>query len=111
MLFKGQGEPSLIFLLHITTMAVKLPNSSLFKAIQRHDPDSTAIVDVATGKKFSYGTLFRDALHVKDTLLKKLGRDTVPGERIAFIVENGYNYVGMLSLTSISNAAQMNSRW
>lgn len=75
-------------------MAVKIPGSILFEAIQRHDPASTAIVDAASGTEFTYGTLLRDVSHVKATLLSKLGRDVRPGERIAFIVENGYNYVG-----------------
>lgn len=75
-------------------MAVKIPGSVLFEAIQRHDPTSTAVVDAASGTEFMYGALLRDVSHVKAALLSKLGRNVLPGERIAFIVENGYNYVG-----------------
>lgn len=81
-------------------MAAKIPGSVLFEAIQRHDPTSTAIVDAASGTEYTYGALLRDVSCVKATLLSKLSRNVLPGERIAFIVENGYNYVGKNLTTS-----------
>ena len=53
-------------------MAVKIPGSVLFEAIQRHDPTSTAVVDAASGTEFMYGALLRDVSHVKAALLSKL---------------------------------------
>ncbi|KAI4718769.1 acetyl-CoA synthetase-like protein [Aureobasidium sp. EXF-10727] len=85
-------------------MGVKVTQSVLFKAIGGHDPASTAIVDLASGKEFTYGRLLRDVLYVKERLLQKMGREVLSGERVAFIVENGYRYVVTLLAIFSCNA-------
>lgn len=85
-------------------MASETGESAFFKAIRRHHSISTAIVNNASGDSFSYNTLLRDALHMRHTLSQGLNRDLEFGERIAFIVENGYTYVGtMTSVTERDN--------
>lgn len=87
-------------------MAIEIAESILFRALSRHDPTSTVIVDLASGNEFSYDTLLRDALHVKNALAQRLGRDVHCGERIAFIVKNGYTFVGKMPPTSLRSTAQ-----
>ena len=74
-------------------MALTLPRIPLFDQISKHDPTSTAIVHSDSGKSFTYGQLLRDvARSTKE--LKKDGAKDLKGERIAFLIENGYDYVG-----------------
>lgn len=75
-------------------MAIKTPRSVLFEALRRHDPASTAIVDSASGDHIPYASLLQDISRFKHHFLKEIGRDDISGERVAFIVENGYDYVG-----------------
>ena len=74
-------------------MAIKLPRSVLFEALRRHDQASTAVIDSASGQ-ITYASLLQDISSFKHQLLKEIGKDDISGERAAFIVENGYNYVG-----------------
>lgn len=83
-------------------MTTKLPHSSLLEAIRNHDPDSTAIVESANGRHYTYRTLSRDVFHAKTRLLKRLGRNDISGERVAMLIENGYNYVGKQTITRLS---------
>ena len=74
-------------------MALTLPRIPLFDQISKHDPTSTAIVHSDSGKSFTYGQLLRDvARSTKE--LKRDGTRNLKGERIAFLIENGYDYVG-----------------
>ena len=75
-----------------------LQRSAFFEAIQKHDPDSTAVVHSLSGRTFKYGSLLHDVSAAKDRLLRATGKDesSIVGERIAFIIENGYDYVGAL---------------
>lgn len=76
-------------------LATALQRSSFIEAIQKHDPSSLAILENDSGASFSYGTLLNSIAHAKDELLCKAGRADISGERIAFMVESGYEYVGM----------------
>jgi hypothetical protein len=73
-----------------------LQRSAFFEAMRQHDPSSTAVVNNDSGVAFSYGSLLRDVSRAKERLLQETGKDEkgIAGERIAFMVENGYDYVG-----------------
>jgi malonyl-CoA/methylmalonyl-CoA synthetase len=75
-------------------MASTLPRLPIFEAIANHDPHSTAAIHSASGRKFTYGELLKDVADAKDRLLKESGAKTIDGQRIAFLVENSYDYVG-----------------
>ena len=79
-----------------SAMAAALQRSAFFEAIRQHDPSSTAVVNFDSGVAFSYGSLLRDVSRAKERLLQETGKDEsgIAGERIAFMVENGYDYVG-----------------
>lgn len=82
-------------------MASTLPNSAIFKTLAQHDPGSLAIIHSQSGRSFTYGSLIHDVAASKDVLWELGGRRSLKGERIAFLAENGYDYVG-LSLLSIT---------
>lgn len=73
-----------------------LQRSALFEAIQKHDVESTAVVHSLSGRSFKYGSLLHDVAAAKDRLLKETGKSeqNIVGERIAFLIENSYDYVG-----------------
>ncbi|PMD33712.1 long-chain-fatty-acid-CoA ligase [Hyaloscypha variabilis F] len=73
-------------------MASTLPRLPIFEALAGHDPKSTVVVHSASGRKFTYGELLSDVADGKERLLKE-GRGKIDGERIAFLVENSYDYV------------------
>jgi malonyl-CoA/methylmalonyl-CoA synthetase len=77
-------------------MAAALQRSAFFEAIRQHDPSSTAVVNNDSGIAFSYSSLLRDVSRAKERLLQETGKNEsgIAGERIAFMVENGYDYVG-----------------
>jgi malonyl-CoA/methylmalonyl-CoA synthetase len=75
-------------------MASTLPKLPLFQAITRHDPNSTAIVHYPSGRNFTYGELVHDVADATEQLKGKAEGNSLPGQRIAFLVENGYDYVG-----------------
>ncbi|KAF2206630.1 hypothetical protein CERZMDRAFT_52740 [Cercospora zeae-maydis SCOH1-5] len=76
------------------------------EAIQKHDPESTAIIHSLSGRSFKYGSLLQDVASRKEQLLKETGKDanTIAGERIAFLVENSYDYAVTLLTCLASNA-------
>jgi malonyl-CoA/methylmalonyl-CoA synthetase len=74
-------------------MASTLPRLPIFEALAGHDPRSTVAVHSTSGRKFTYGELMRDVVERKERLLKEGGGE-IGGERIAFLVENSYDYVG-----------------
>jgi acyl-CoA synthetase (AMP-forming)/AMP-acid ligase II len=76
-------------------MASTLPSLPVFEAIAKHDPSSTAVIHSASGRRFTYGQLLNDVAETKDKLTAEAQRDSIEGERIAFLVENSYDYVGM----------------
>ncbi|KAK4508085.1 hypothetical protein PRZ48_001823 [Zasmidium cellare] len=83
-----------------------LQRSAFFEAIQKHDPESTAVVHSLSGRSFKYGGLLQDVAASKARLLKATGKteDQIVGERIAFVVENSYDYVVTLLACLASNA-------
>ncbi|KAH8766790.1 AMP-binding enzyme-domain-containing protein [Diaporthe sp. PMI_573] len=74
-------------------MASTLPRLPVFEAISGHDPDSTVVVHSASQRTFRYGELLGDVCRMRNRLLEAAGRDDIHGERIAFLVENSYDYV------------------
>jgi len=75
-------------------MASTLPRLPLFDALTRHDARSTAVVHSQSGRAFTYGELVQDVAAAKHRLQQAIGPRSAAGERIAFLVENGYEYVG-----------------
>lgn len=73
-----------------------LPRTALFEAISKHDPQSTAVIHSLSGRTFTYGSLLKDVAAAKQRLAQNAGKDEkdMRGERIAFLVENSYDYVG-----------------
>ncbi|KAK3057826.1 hypothetical protein LTR09_000901 [Extremus antarcticus] len=83
-----------------------LQRSTLFETLQQHDRDSTAIVHSLSGRSFTYGSLLHDVAAAKKRLLEHTKRDeaTIVGERVAFLIENSYDYVVTLLSVLASNA-------
>lgn len=75
-------------------MASTLPPLPIFRAIASHDPKTTVVVHSASGRRFTYGELLGDVASARDNLVKSSGGKALNGERIAFLVENSYDYVG-----------------
>jgi malonyl-CoA/methylmalonyl-CoA synthetase len=71
-----------------------MPDNPIFQAISKHDPKSVAIVHSESGRTFTYGSLLHDVAAAKDRLLHTADGGPLEGERIAFLAENGYDYVG-----------------
>lgn len=76
-------------------MTITIQRSAFFEAIQQHNPSSIAVINHDSGAAFAYGTLLGDVACAKEQLLQTAGRDDISGERVAFLVENEYDYVGM----------------
>lgn len=70
-----------------------LPNTPIFRALQNHDPASLAVVHSLSERSFTYGNLIGDVLRAKEQLERKT-TDKLAGERVAFLAENSYDYVG-----------------
>ncbi|EKG17074.1 AMP-dependent synthetase/ligase [Macrophomina phaseolina MS6] len=85
-------------------MASTLPRLPVFQAIASHDPQSTVVVHSLSGRKFTYGQLLRDVARAKDQLRQAAQGQILDGERIAFLVENSYDYVVTLLSVLASNA-------
>ncbi|KAK5110273.1 hypothetical protein LTR62_006126 [Meristemomyces frigidus] len=87
-------------------MVAALQRSAFIDAISKHDPNSTAVVHSLSGRSFKYGSLLQDVASAKERLLQTTGKDesSIVGERIAFLVENGYDYVVTLLSCLASNA-------
>jgi hypothetical protein len=75
-------------------MTSTLPRLPVFEAIAGHDQKSTAVVHSASGRRFTYGELLGDVAEAKDRLVREAGGRAIDGHRIAFLVENSYDYVG-----------------
>ena len=71
-----------------------LPRIPVFEAIAKHDPASTVVVHSLSGRRFKYGELLGDVCKTRDRLHEAAGKDDINGERVAFLVENSYDYVG-----------------
>ena len=82
-------------------MASTLPRLPIFEALHSHDASRTAIVHYPSGRSFTYGELVHDVANAAEELRIKADGKKLPGERVAFLVENGYDYVGALALFPI----------
>ncbi|KAL2675444.1 hypothetical protein Neosp_011629 [[Neocosmospora] mangrovei] len=74
-------------------MLSTLPRLPLFEAVANHDPDSKVVVHSLSGRTFKYGELLGDVRRARDRLSEAAGKEDLNGERIAFLVENSYDYV------------------
>ncbi|KAB5578363.1 hypothetical protein GE09DRAFT_1089396 [Coniochaeta sp. 2T2.1] len=74
-------------------MASTLPRLPVFEAIARHDPNSTVVIHSNSGRTFRYGELLGDVCKTRNRIYEKAGKTDIEGERIAFLVENSYDYV------------------
>lgn len=77
-----------------------LPNLPLFHALRNHRHDAPAVVHSASARSFTYGNLVADVLEAKEKLARTAGRSAVSGERVAFLAENSYDYVGTVLFAS-----------
>jgi hypothetical protein len=75
-------------------MASTLPRLPLFEALKKHDDKSIAVIHSLSGRAFTYGELVNDVAAAKDKLRENANGKSTAGERISFLVENGYDYVG-----------------
>jgi len=84
-------------------MTSTLPRQPIFEAIAAHDLKRIAIVHNPSGRAFTYGELAHDVANAVESLKTKADGKSLEGERVAFLVENGYDYVGanFLSIESI----------
>jgi len=76
-----------------------LPRKPIFGEISKHDPTSVAIIQSDDGKTFTYGDLLKDVAASKQSMLESSKLKSLEGERVAFLVENGYDYVGRHTIT------------
>ena len=67
---------------------------TMLQTIKSHDPESIAVLHCPSGKQFTYGQLLGDINAARETLQNSECGACLKGERIAFIVENNYDYVG-----------------
>lgn len=75
-------------------MASTLPKLPVFQAIASHDPKSTAVIHCKSGRRFTYGQLLKDVALSRDKLRQSAAGSTLDGQRVAFLLENSYDYVG-----------------
>ena len=71
-----------------------LPRLPVFEAIAGHDPGHPAVVHSVSGRRFTYGELLKDAADAKEKLAAAVPGVDLSGQRIAYLVENSYDYVG-----------------
>ncbi|CAH0048335.1 unnamed protein product [Clonostachys solani] len=81
------------YLLCRRTMATTLPRLPVLEAVAAHDPASTAVVHSLSGRSFTYGELLGDVGRARDRIKHARGGADLDGERVAFLVENSYDYV------------------
>lgn len=74
--------------------SASLPRLPIFEAIAKHEPESTAVIHSASGRRFTYGELLGDVCRARERFVDASGKKDLQGERIAFLVENSYDYVG-----------------
>ncbi|KAL8719828.1 MAG: hypothetical protein Q9181_008012 [Wetmoreana brouardii] len=86
-------------------MASTLPKLPVFEAIANHDPKSTAVIHSISGWRFTYGQLLADVAEARDELRQSAAGQSTDGQRVAFLVENGYDYVGAMQIRIGLNCA------
>lgn len=75
-------------------MESTLPRMPIFEAIASHDLSRPAIIHNPSGRTFTYGELAHDVADATKDLIAKAEGKPLAGERVALLVENGYDYVG-----------------
>ncbi|KAF4549827.1 AMP-binding enzyme-like protein 5 [Elsinoe fawcettii] len=72
-----------------------LPRYPIFEALTKHDPESTAVVHSVSGRTYTYGQLVGDISSKAKQIAADAGRNEgeLKGERVALLIENGYDYV------------------
>ncbi|OAA62198.1 2-succinylbenzoate-CoA ligase [Cordyceps fumosorosea ARSEF 2679] len=75
-----------------TTLLPRLP---ILEAVAAHDPKSTVVVHSLSGRRFTYGELLGDVARARERLREAVGGKPLTGERVAFLIENSYDYVVM----------------
>ncbi|KAL8906721.1 MAG: hypothetical protein Q9207_001847 [Kuettlingeria erythrocarpa] len=85
-------------------MASTLPKLPVFEAIANHDPKATAVIHSKSGRRFTYGQLLKDVTNARDDLRRSAAGQATDGQRIAFLVENSYDYVVTLLAILGSNS-------
>lgn len=76
-----------------------LPDIPIFRALKDHDPSSLAVVHSVSSRSFTYGNLIADVLRAKDDIERKSSKTgKLTGERVAFLAENSYDYVGTVTI-------------
>lgn len=80
-------------------MASTFPDIPIFRAIASHDPHHPAIVHSKSNRSFTYGELLKDIESAKIKLYGQIKAtvregESIGGQRVAFLVENSYDYVG-----------------
>ncbi|OAA81029.1 2-succinylbenzoate-CoA ligase [Akanthomyces lecanii RCEF 1005] len=78
--------------------ATSLPRLPILEAVAAHDPASTAVIHALSGRRFTYGELLGDVARARERLREAVGgkEKSLTGERVAFLIENSYDYVVML---------------
>ncbi|KAI9802737.1 MAG: hypothetical protein M1825_002759 [Sarcosagium campestre] len=74
-------------------MVSTLPRLPVLEAIKSHDPESIAVVHYPSRRSFTYGDLLNDVVASKEKLREGSRSGSINGHRIAFLVENGYDYI------------------
>ena len=74
-------------------MASTLPATPIFCAIAGHESNSAAVAHCPSGRQFTYGQLLGDLINQRRSLQAAVAGN-LAGERIAFLIENSYDYVG-----------------
>lgn len=99
--FRSQSVTTFCFYRSLSS----LPNIPLFCALQNHDRSSLAVAHSASPRSFTYGNLVADVLRAQQQLRESAGgrENGLSGERIAFLAENSYDYVGTVFLLKISS--------
>ena len=88
-------------------MASTWPDLPIFRALASHYPENIAVGHSASCRRFSYDQLLSDVDTAKARLYQQLKSvaatkdEPIGGQRVAFLVENGYNYVGSLVIDLI----------
>ncbi|KAI9681988.1 MAG: hypothetical protein M1817_000042 [Caeruleum heppii] len=70
-----------------------LPKLPIFEALARHEPQRIAVVHSYSGRRFTYGQLLQDVGAAKDRLREFAPQHEMTGRTIAFLMENGFDYV------------------
>jgi malonyl-CoA/methylmalonyl-CoA synthetase len=73
----------------------------IFEAIASHDLTTPAVIHNPSGRSFTYGNLAHDVAGAIEGLQSNAQGRSLAGERVAFLVENGYEYIGAVSLVHV----------